>query len=198
LTESEHLLVATQSVTILTPERLNSIGQAFFAAQQSGGVWECDASIDDLAATILHRREQVRAVVGAAPEASFEPQPDNERSEPVWSAGQLADHVVNAQYGVCETALIALITPDGGATFEQPLPVDEVSAPPILSRAAALERLDKATPDYERLLDGIPRDADLTPTLDHRYFGTINLKATLLICAWHEQGHAAQIERLAE
>ena len=153
--------------------------------------------IDDLAATILHRREQLRAAVVAAPEANFAPQPDNEQGEPVWSAGQLADHVVNAQYGVCEPAIIALITPDGGAIFEQPLPAAEVPAPPFLSRAAALERLDRATLDYERPLDGIPRDADLAPTLDHRYFGTINLKATMLICAWHEQGHAAQIERLA-
>lgn len=191
-------MVATQSVTILRPERLSSNGQAFFVAQANSDVWECDASIDDLAATILHRREHLRAVVVSAPEASFEPQPDNERGDPVWSAGQLADHVVNAQYGVCEPAIIALIAPEGSATFEQPLPADEVPAPPALSRSAALERLDRATPDYERLLDGIPRDADLTPTLDHRYFGTINLKATLLICAWHEQGHAAQIERLAQ
>jgi hypothetical protein len=190
-------LVVSQSVTILTPERLTSIGHAFFAAQQTGEVWECDASIDDLAATILHRREQLREVVTTAPDASFESQPDNEQGEPVWSAGQLADHVVNAQYGACEPAIIALMTPNGWAAFEQPLPVDEVPAPPVLSRAAALQRLDKATPDYERLLDGIPRDADLTPTLDHRYFGTINLKAILLISAWHEQGHAAQIERLA-
>jgi hypothetical protein len=197
LKESEHAMVVTQSVTILTPERLSSIGQAFFVAQHTGERWECDANIDDLAATILHRREQLRAVVVAAPEDSFGPQPDNEQGEPVWSAGQLADHVVNAQYGVCEPALIALFTPDSGLTFEQPLPADEVPAPPFLSRSAALERLDRATPDYERLLDGIPRDADLTPTLDHRYFGTINLKATLLICAWHEQSHAAQIERLA-
>jgi hypothetical protein len=191
-------VVLTQSVTILTPERLSSIGHAFFAAQTTGDVWECDASIDDLAATMLHRREALRAVVVGAPEASFEPQPDNEHGDPVWSAGQLADHVVNAQYGACEPAIIALITPDGRATFEQPLPADEVPAPPMVNREAALDRLDRATPDYERLLDAIPRDADLTRTLEHRYFGTINLKAILLISAWHEQGHAAQIERLAE
>jgi hypothetical protein len=37
----------------------------------------------------------------------------------------------------------------------------------------------------------------LSATLDHRYYGTVNLAAMLLISAWHEQSHAAQIERLA-
>ena len=191
-------MVATQSVTILTPERLSTIGQAFFTAQATGDTWECEPTIDDLAATVLHRREQLRAVVAAAPGASFEAQPDNDAGEPVWSAGQLADHVVNAQYGACEPAIIALISTDGRSTFEQPLPADEVPAPPLVGRDAALARLVRSTRDYERLLDAVPRHADLTLTLDHRYFGTINLKATLLICAWHEQSHAAQIERLAE
>lgn len=190
-------MVATWKVTILTPERLSSIGQAFFAAQMTGVAWECDATIDDLAVTILDRRERLRAVVATAPAASFEPQADNEQGDAVWSAGQLADHVVNAQYGVCEPAIIALMTPGGLAAFEQPLPADEAPPPPLLTRDAALARLEKATPDYERLLDGVPRDADLTTTLEHRYFGTINLKAILLISAWHEQGHAAQIQRLA-
>lgn len=190
-------MVATQTVTILTPEHLVSIGQAFFAAQTTGDLWECDATIDDLAVTILDRRERLRAVVAAAPGASFGPQADNEQGEVVWTAGQLSDHVVNAQYGACEPAIIALMLPGGLAAFEQPLPSDQVPAPPALTRDAALARFEKATPDYERLLDGVPRDADLTTTLEHRYFGTINLKAILLISAWHEQGHAAQIERLA-
>lgn len=190
-------MVATQTVTILTSERVVAIGQAFFAAQQTGESWECDASIDDLAATILERRERLRAVVVAAPDASFGPQPVNEHGETVWTAGQCADHIVNAQYGASEPAIIALALPGGVAPFEQPLPVEEVSAPPAVGRDAALARLDRATPDYERLLDGVPRDAGLAITLEHRYFGTINLKAILLISAWHEQGHAAQIERLA-
>ena len=191
-------MVATQTVTILTLERLVEIGQAFFAAQQTGESWVCEPSIDDLAATILERRERLREVVATAPDTSFGPQPPDADGNPVWTAGQCADHIVNAQYGACETAIIALITPGGFAAFEQPLPSDEVPAPPALDRAAALARLDRATPDYERLLDGIPRDADLSVTIDnHRYFGAINLKAILLISAWHEQGHAAQIERLA-
>jgi hypothetical protein len=191
-------MTVTQTITILTPERLTALGQAFFAAQQTGEVWECDAGIDDLAATILERRERLREAVVAAPEASFDPQPNNEQGEPVWSAGQLADHVANAQYNACETAIRALMTPDGPETFTQPLSIDQVAAPAILDREAALARLDAATPDYERLLDSVPRDADLTVTLDHRYFGTINLEAILLISAWHEQSHAGQIQRLAE
>ncbi len=186
-------MVATLSISILSPEQLVAIGEAFFAAHATGDAWVCDASIDDLAATILDRRQRLRDVVAAAPDASFGPQPVNDQDEAVWTVGQCADHIVNAQYGACEPAIIALMTPGGDATFEQPLPADEVPAPPALSREAALARLDGSTPDYERLLDGIPRDADLTTTLEHIYFGTINLKAILLISAWHEQGHAAQI-----
>jgi hypothetical protein len=191
-------MTITQTVTILTPERLTALGQAFFAAQQTGEVWECDASIDDLAATILERRERLREVVATAPVASFDPQPDNERGEPVWSAGQLADHVPSAQYYACAPAIVALATPGGTEAFVQPPPADQVPAPPCLDREAALARLDAATPDYERLLDSVPLDADLTVTLDHRYFGTVNLEAILLISAWHEQSHAGQIQRLAE
>jgi len=190
-------MVVAQRITILTPEQLSAIGEAFFAAQQTGESWVCDASIEDLAATILDRRQRLRDVVASAFDASFGPQPVNAKGEAVWTAGQCADHIVNAQYGAFEPAIIALMTPGGEASFEQPLPADEVPAPPALSRDAALARLDGSTPDYERLLDGVPRAADLTPTLEHIYFGTINLKATLLISAWHEQGHAAQIERLS-
>ena len=82
------------------------------------------------------------------------------------------------------------------ATFEQPLAIEDIPELPALDRDGALARLDGATPNLERLLAAVLRDADLTTTLEHRYFGTINLKAILLITAWHEQGHAAQIERL--
>jgi hypothetical protein len=190
-------MVATQTVSILTREQLTAIGQAFFAAQATLENWACEPTIDDLVATILERRHRLYAVVAAAPDASFALQPNDAQGNVVWSAGQCADHVVNAQYGVCEPALLALMTPDGRASFEQPLPGDEIPDPPTLDRDAALSRLERAIPDYERLLDAVPRDPDLTITLDHRYFGTINLKAMLLIAAWHEQGHAAQIERLA-
>lgn len=191
-------MTVTQTVTILTPERLTALGQAFFAAQATGDVWVCDASIDDLVSTILERRERLRGVVETAPDASFNVQPENEKGEPVWSAGQLADHVANAQYDACEPAIIALTTPGSVAAFVQPPPADQVPAPPILSREAALARLDAATPDYERLLDAVPRNPDRSITLDHLYFGTINIEAMLLISAWHEQSHAGQIQRLAE
>ncbi|HEX5164356.1 MAG TPA: DinB family protein [Thermomicrobiales bacterium] len=190
-------MTATRTVTILTPDRLTSLGQAFFAAQKTGEPWRCDAGIDDLAATILERRERLRAVVAGAPEASFGPQPDNDQGEQVWTAGQCAEHVCAAQYAVGTPAILSLTTPGGVATFAQPAPPNEVPAPPALSRAAALARLDAATPEFAQLLDRVPRDADLDITLDHRFFGTINLAALLLICAWHEQGHAAQIERLS-
>lgn len=190
-------VVATQAVTILSPDQLIALGQAFFAAQPTLDGWECDPGVDDLVATILERRHRLCAAVASAPDASFAPQPNDAQGNVVWSAGQCADHIVNAQYGVCEPAIIALMTPDGLETFEQPMTADEYPAPPIHDRDAALERLERAIPDYERLLDAVPRDPDLAITFDHRYFGTINLKAILLIAAWHEQGHAAQIERLS-
>jgi hypothetical protein len=190
-------MTATRTVTILVPDRLTALGQAFFAAQKTGEPWQCGASIDDLAATILERRERIRGVVSRAPGASFGPQPDTDQGEPVWTAGQCAEHVCAAQYGVGEPAIRALTELGGVATFAQPALPDELSAPDALSRDAALARIDAATPDFARLLDSLPRDADLTVTLEHRFFGTINLAALLLICAWHEQGHAAQIERLA-
>jgi hypothetical protein len=190
-------MTATRTVTILTPDRLTSLGQALFAAQKTDEPWQCDASIDDLAATILERRERLRAAVASAPDASFGPQPDDDQGERVWSASQCAEHVCAAQYSVCEPAILALTIPSGVATFVQPATPDEHPAPAALSREAALARIDATTPDFARLLDSVPRDADLDITLDHRFFGTINLAALLLICAWHEQGHAAQIERLA-
>jgi hypothetical protein len=190
-------MTATQIVTILSLDRVNELGRAFFAAQKSGERWICDAGVDDLAATILDRRARLRAVVVAAPEASFAPQPDNEQGQEVWSAGQCALHLVEAQYDVSEPAIVALASPGGVDRFVQPPPARDIPSPAVLGREAVLPRIDAATPDFERLLDSIPRDADLTATIaDHRYFGTINLQAILLITAWHEQGHAAQIARL--
>ena len=66
-------MIVAQHVTILTPERVTEIGKAFFAAQASGEAWLCDASIDDLATTILDRRARLRAVVAGAPDSSRAP-----------------------------------------------------------------------------------------------------------------------------
>ena len=190
-------MVATRTVTILTHDRLVDLGQAFFAAQKSGETWECDAGIEDLAATILDRRERLRVTVTEAPEESFAPQLSNDKGEAVWSAGQCALHLVEAQYFASEPAIIALATPGGVNRFVQPPAPEDVPSPAVLDRDEVLARIEAATPDYERLLDAIPRDADLTVSLIHRYFGEINLQAILLISAWHEQGHTAQIQRLA-
>ncbi len=187
---------ATQTLTILSDESLMSLGQSFFSAQRFGVDWECDASIDDLAATILHRRERLRSVIANVPQACFEPQRTKPHGQPLWTAGQCADHVVNSQYGVSEPAIIALMIPDELAMFEQPVSASDVPTPPWLDRAGALARLETATADYERLLDAIPRHLYHTATLKHRYFGTINLLGMLVMSAWHEQNHTTQIERL--
>lgn len=190
-------MVATLSRTILSSDALMRLGQSFFSAQRFGVAWDCDATLDDLAATILDRRNRLLSVVADVPQACFELPRNTPGGQRVWTAGQCADHVVNSQYGVSEPAIIALMIPDELAMFEQPVPASDVPTPPRLDRATALARLETATTDYERLLDALPRGWIPNATLRHRYFGTIDLQGMLVMSAWHEQSHTAQIERLA-
>jgi hypothetical protein len=186
-------MTATQT-RIVDPETLVERGRAFFAAQQSGEAWECGFGVDDLVATILDRRQHMHDTLVSLPARAFDPRPANTSGEPVWSAGQVVAHVCGAQRDVTLPAVDALTTPGGIDAFRQPEPPGD---PPVLSQSEAVARLEAASITYTTAIESIPRGADLSATLEHAFFGRITLQAILLVSAWHEQNHTAQLHQTA-
>jgi hypothetical protein len=183
-------MIAGTEARTLTTERLDELREAFSANRGSGRALAIPESIDDLIATAWSCRHRWPDLLASLRDSAFAPQSPDADGRPRWSAGQCVAHIVASQRAVFAPALAALTTPEGGARFVQPRPGP---APSLLSREGAVAILADAGDELRRLCAGIPRDAEPTCTLEHAFFGTIDLRTLLLLLSLHERGHQRQV-----
>jgi hypothetical protein len=176
----------------MTTERLDELRAAFSATRGSGRAPAIPESIADLIATAWSYRHRWGDLLASLPDSAFAPQSPDTDGSPRWSAGQCVAHVVASQRMVFAPALAALTRLGGPERFVQPQPGP---VPSLLSREGARAILTDANDELRRLCDGIPDDVDLTCTLDHAFFGTIDFRTLLLLLSLHERGHQRQAAR---
>ncbi len=143
----------------------------------------------DLVDTINAARREIRDIVATLPAAAFEPQPPDADGEAIWSAGEIASHLLEMMFWL-QLALQQLAGKDPGGS------PDEQTELRVLDRPATLDVIRQAGRELERALemaDEAPRDT----RIKIEGLGEPGVHGLLLLHAIHEWEHAEQFAALA-
>lgn len=149
-------------------------------------------SLDDLRLTLGVIRLGTRSEIEWLPDRAFEEQPPDGNGNEVWTAGQVVNHIGDAQIGMTSWLHEALrLEP---SECEHPLVnLTDAEYPGRLTREQALHVLDVAEMELETLFDAIPERIEPGMHARHPAFGVAGVKGGLLIMAIHEHEHLEQL-----
>jgi hypothetical protein len=150
--------------------------------------------------------EELRKAAGSVPVSRFNERPGAGE----WSANEVMAHVVTTGARVC--AGIAEIL--GGAAVAPAVPVSPTApVSPAGSVAAIVDEIEAGAPQQtaDEWWDRLVRDraalfervrrtdpgAHLDRTIEHRMFGPLNWRETLLFLRLHDLDHAGQLQKIA-
>lgn len=152
-------------------------------------------SLEDLRLALGVGRLGVRSEIEWLPEQAFEEQALDANGNEIWTAGQVVNHIGNAQIGMTIWLHAALnLRPSDD---EHPLlNLTDADEPGRLTREQSLHVLDVAERELETLFDAIPEHIDESMRARHPAFGLAGIKGGLLIMAIHEHGHLEQLKHL--
>lgn len=149
-------------------------------------------SMDDLRLALGLIRVGIRSEVEWLPGWAFEDQPATASGAEVWSAGQIVNHIGQAQIEMTEWLQHAL----GIDTPEEPHPLTDLTDaehPGLLTREQALHVLDVADRELETLFDSVPEKLGADMRATHPAFGETGIKGGLLVMTIHEHSHLEQL-----
>lgn len=148
-----------------------------------------DFSQAELVETIREARQEIRDTVAHLPAAAFDPQPLDDDGEPVWSAGEVAGHLLEMMFWL-QLALRQLAGEDpGGAP-------DEDAESRVLNREETLATLDQCDVELQRALE-MADDVPAATRIRIDGLGEPGVRGLLLLHAIHEWDHADQFASLA-
>ena len=176
--------------TLVSPTLLRELGSTFFASRVTGERWRGYIPLEDLGASVLHQRRLNLSTLSALPGSAFRVTTSVEGVDR-WTAGQVVDHIVTVQRQVSLPVIRALSVT--GCDFIQP--VDPI-APMSLCRDDAIDVLVLATEELDLSLADVPWDDPCDCIVEHRFFGTLDLRAALLLLALHELDHGDQLQAM--
>jgi hypothetical protein len=136
-----------QQITILQSEFLNNIVESVFQRKETTFSQEAlGYTRDDFEATLRHYRAELRRTLGTLREVAYLPQPPDSEGNEVWSAGQVACHLLRAASEVGIKDMRSFLGLSSAATE-----YDRASLPEgeICTRAEALTLLDAADRDLD-------------------------------------------------
>jgi uncharacterized damage-inducible protein DinB len=175
----------------LTDSELDAIAGKVFAKRESTLEEEGQAvPRKDLFATVSRVRHRLNTALESLPEPAFEPQPDDENGNEVWSAGQIISHICASQKSFTEN--IARLV-----SFPYDPDTSELEQENMLSIVDARMAIKTATVLLQQTLRSIPEADDLTTTAEHERFGTLGVRGWLMLVAIHEHSHVKQFNSLA-
>ncbi len=172
--DRDHLLELEDTVFVRRQQTIEGVASKYSEAE--------------LVETIHEARQEIRETVAMLPARAFEPQPPDEDGEPVWSAGELASHLLEMMFWL-QLALQQLAGADPGGA-----PDEEVEAR-VLDRKATLALLDQCDVELERALkmaSQVKRDTRIR--IDG--LGEPGVRGLLLLHGMHEWEHAEQFAAL--
>lgn len=179
-------------MAFLTDEDLDRLAERVFVKRESTLEAEGQA-IDraDLINTVQRVRHRLNSAVETLPAVAFEPQPDDENGNEVWSAGQIVSHICKSQKRFTENV---------GNLVEYTLEpeTDKLDSEETLPMTEARGAIKTATVLLRQTLRAIPDDADLSKTAETERFGNLSVKGWLMLVAIHEHGHVKQINSLVQ
>lgn len=179
----------------LSADDLREIGTRTFAQQTSTLKDEAEGfSSEELRDTALLLRRVYVETLGKVPDSALEAQPEDEEGNEVWSAGQVSSHLSGSSLWVENSIRDALDMPQR----EQSPDLAPLTGTQLLSRENAIKAMEYANRDFDALLDELGTDFDLGAATEDDYFGTMDVKAWLLMDALHTGQHVQQIQALGE
>lgn len=143
----------------------------------------------DLVETIRDARQAMRETVAGLPGAAFGPQPPDDDGEPVWSAGELASHLLEMMFWL-QLALYQLAGEDPGWA------PDDLVEVRVMDREETIATLDQCDRELDvalKITDKISGD----PRIKINGLGEPGVHGLLLLHAIHEWDHADQFAGLA-
>jgi uncharacterized damage-inducible protein DinB len=175
----------------LTDSELEAIAERVFAKRESTLEDEGRAvPRKDLFGTVSRVRHRMNIALESLPESAFEPQPEDENGNEVWSAGQIISHICASQKSFTENIARLVTMP-----YEQEL--EELEQANMLPMVDARKAIKTATVLQQQTLRAIPEDDDLSATAEHERFGTLGVRGWLMLVAIHEHSHVKQLNSLA-
>ena len=128
----------------------------------------------------------LRRAASAVPPSRFE-----ERSEPEeWSGNEVMAHVITAGRYFGDQILAVL---DGRPRADLPRESPPLERHPAEEWSRILERDREAL--FDRVLSA-PPEANLAETIEHRMFGSLNWRETLLFMRLHDLDHVGQLQKI--
>ncbi|MEZ4520509.1 MAG: DinB family protein [Thermomicrobiales bacterium] len=142
----------------------------------------------DLVATIREARQAMRETLAGLPDAAFRPQTDEIDGDPVWSAGEIASHLLEMMYWL-QLAFQQLAGEDPGGS------PDEQAEVRVMDRAETRATLDICDREFERALE-MAGEISGNPRIRIEGLGEPGVRGLLLLHAIHEWDHADQFAAL--
>jgi len=150
-----------------------------------------ELSLDDIRQTMATTRAALVAAIEAAPDSAFEPQPDNDEGEEVWSVGPIIAHCNSSMMGIGGGAAKAA----GLDLGDPPEALAAASESRVMGREEALAAARVVNPDDFFAM--IPDDDKLDAESPHDFFGPMSGRTWLYFMAMHEAEHVAQVKALS-
>jgi len=145
-------------------------------------------SRSELVETIHEARQEVREIVAMLPAAAFQPQPPDSDGDDVWSAGEIASHLLEMMYWL-QLALLQLAGDDPGWAPDERVDVR------VMDRGETLATLDQCDRELERALE-MAEQVPAGTRIKIDGLGEPGVPGLLLLHAMHEWEHVDQFAAL--